>query len=71
MLLGVRRDASGFEIKRAYEAARRDYARDNFPPEVRTELSDEIEAINEIIDEAYQILRDDGLRVSYLTNLRE
>ncbi len=71
MLLGVRRDASAFEIKRAYEAARRDYSRDNFPPEVKTELSEQIDEINEVIDEAYQVLRNDDLRVSYLNHLRE
>ncbi|MEM9488941.1 MAG: DUF4388 domain-containing protein, partial [Myxococcota bacterium] len=68
-LLGVRRDATSFEIKRAYELARRDYASEGFPPEVRRELSGQIAEINELLDEAYQVLRDDGLRGSYLANL--
>jgi hypothetical protein len=68
-LLGVRRDATSFEIKRAYEAARRDYAGEGFPPEVRGELSTEIGDINEVLEEAYRVLRDDGLRTSYLSNL--
>ena len=70
-LLGVRRDATRFEITRAYEAARRDYAADNFPAEVRDELSGEIDEINCLLDEAYQVLREDRLRTSYLANLRD
>lgn len=70
-LLGVRRTASSFEIKRAYEAARRDYAEESFPVEVRDELDDEIGDINELLDEAYRVLRDDRLRTSYLANLRD
>jgi hypothetical protein len=70
-LLGVRRDASSFEIKRAYEAARRDYASDSFPGEVREDLDDQIEEINELLEEAYQVLRSESLRASYLANLRD
>ncbi len=70
-LLGVRRDASSFEIKRAYEAARRDYASESFPAEVRDDLDDQIEEINQLLEEAYQVLRSESLRASYLTNLRD
>jgi uncharacterized protein DUF4388 len=70
-LLGVRRDATGFEIRRAYEAARRDYAGDSFPAEVRRELDAEIGEINAILEEAYRVLEDDHLRTAYLANLRD
>jgi hypothetical protein len=70
-LLGVRRDASGFEIKRAYEAARRDYAGDSFPVEVRRDLGEAITEINELLDEAYRVLCDDHLRTSYRSHLRD
>ena len=43
----MRRGASSFEIRRAYEAARRDYAGDSFPIEVRNELDAEITEIND------------------------
>ncbi|MCG8419908.1 MAG: DUF4388 domain-containing protein [Proteobacteria bacterium] len=69
-LLGVRRDATSFEIRRAYEAARRDYASEGFPPEVRRELGLQISEINDLLEEAYQVLRDDALRSAYLANLR-
>lgn len=71
MLLGVRRDATAFEIKRAYEAARRDYAAETFPSEVRRELSTEIDEINALLEEAFLVLSDDHMRTAYRTNLRE
>jgi hypothetical protein len=70
-LLGVRRTASSFEIRRAYESARRDYASDSFPSEVRDELQAEIAEINQLIEEAYQVLRSDELRSSYREHLRD
>lgn len=70
-LLGVRRDATGFEILRAYEAARRDYAPEGLAPVLRRELTGELAEIHEVLDEAYRVLRDDGLRAAYLTHLRE
>ncbi|HUQ04077.1 MAG TPA: DUF4388 domain-containing protein [Kofleriaceae bacterium] len=70
-LLGVRRDASGFEIKRAYEAARRDFAADTFPAELRKELTTELDDIAQVLDEAYRVLRDDVLRNKYVSHLRD
>jgi DNA-binding NarL/FixJ family response regulator len=70
-ILGVRRDATGFEIQRAYEAACRDYAPAEVSPALRHELERELAEIREVLDEAYQVLRDDGLRSSYLTHLRD
>jgi CheY-like chemotaxis protein len=71
MLLGVRRDASAFEIKRAYESARRDYAIDAFPDELRDDLGAQLEEINALLEEAYQVLRDERLRDAYRANLRD
>jgi hypothetical protein len=68
-LLGVRRDATSFEIRRAYEAARRDYAPAIFPTELQRELAGELGEINRLIDEAYQVLRDEQVRRSYQANL--
>ena len=70
-LLGVRRDATGFEIRRAYQAARRDFAADCFPPDLRRELARELEDIASVLDEAFRVLRDDRLRQTYLANLIE
>jgi hypothetical protein len=70
-LLGVRRDATGFEIRRAYQSARRDFAADCFPADLRRELARELEEIASVLDEAFRVLRDDRLRLTYLTNLVE
>ena len=70
-LLGVRRDATAFEIRRAYQAARRDFAADGFPSDLRTELARELDDIACVLDEAFRVLRDDRLRQTYLANLIE
>jgi CheY-like chemotaxis protein len=68
-LLGVRRDATTFEIRRAYQGARRDFAADCFPNDLRRELAQELEDIAQVLDEAFRVLRDDRLRLTYLSNL--
>ena len=68
-LLGVRRDATGFEIRRAYQSARRDFAADCFPGDLRRELARELDDIAHVLDEAFRVLRDDRLRRTYLANL--
>jgi hypothetical protein len=68
-LLGVRRDATAFEIRRAYQAARRDFAADGFPVDLRRELAQELDDIATVLDEAFRVLRDDRLRLTYLSNL--
>jgi len=68
-LLGVRRDATGFEIRRAYQSARRDFAADCFPTDLRRELARELDDIATVLDEAFRVLRDDRLRLTYLSNL--
>jgi DNA-binding NarL/FixJ family response regulator len=70
-LLGVRRDATAFEIRRAYQAARRDFAQDSFPNDLRRELAQELDDIAHVLDEAFRVLRDDRLRLTYLSNLVE
>jgi hypothetical protein len=68
-LLGVRRDATAFEIRRAYQSARRDFAADCFPSDLRRELARELDDIAHVLDEAFRVLRDDQLRQTYLANL--
>lgn len=70
-VLGVRRDATTFEIRRAYESARKDYAADAFPIELARELGHELEEIATVLDEAFRVLREDRVRSSYLTHLRD
>jgi hypothetical protein len=70
-VLGVRRDASTFEIRRAYEAARKDYAPGSFSQDIQREHGAELREIASVLDEAFRVLRDDRVRALYLQNLRE
>jgi DnaJ-domain-containing protein 1 len=70
-VLGVRRDATAFEVRRAYESARRDYAADSFPVEVQRELAEPLHEIATVLDEAYRVLHDDQIRGQYLAHLRD
>ncbi len=69
-VLGVRQDASAFEIKRAYEAALRYYQPSALPSELRTELQDVLREIEEVIEEAYLVLSNDVIRFQYRTNIQ-
>ncbi len=68
-VLGVRPDASGFEIRRAWEAARRDFAAEGFAVELARELHGELAEIALVLDEALRVLHDDRVRVAYATHL--
>ncbi|HET6612617.1 MAG TPA: DUF4388 domain-containing protein [Kofleriaceae bacterium] len=70
-LLGVRRDATTFEIRRAYEASRRDFLPQSFSPEVQDELSGQLSEIGATLHEAYRVLGDAAVRAAYLENLRD
>lgn len=69
-LLGVRLDASAFEIRRAYESAQRHFAMESFPTPLQEELSDMICEIGGIIEEAFLVLSNDTFRSSYRANLQ-
>lgn len=58
-------------FRRAYQGARRDFAADCFPNDLRRELAQELEDIAHVLDEAFRVLRDDRLRLTYLHNLVE
>lgn len=69
-LLGVRLDASAFEIRRAYEASVHRFAMDSFPPPLQEELRALITEIGELIEEAFLVLSNDAFRSSYRANLQ-
>lgn len=70
-ILGVRRDATAYEVRRAFEAARRDFAPESFAAEVQRELGGELLSIAEVLAEAQRVLRDDALRAAYREHLVE
>lgn len=69
--LGVRRDCSTFEIRRAYEQAIADFEPASFADEVRRDLQRELEEIRLVLGEAYAVLSSDAIRASYLAHLRD
>ncbi len=69
-LLGVRLDASAFEIRRAYESSQRNFAMESFPASLQEELRDMIGEIGELIEEAFLVLGNDSVRSSYRANLQ-
>jgi hypothetical protein len=70
-VLGVRRDASPFEIRRAFESMRRDYQADALPADLARELGSELRDIELVLEEAHRILRSDRTRAQYLAHLKE
>jgi hypothetical protein len=63
-LLGVGTDASGHEIRRAYVELRRTLEPARLPYELES-LHGEVRTIVEILDEAYEVLRDNARRERY------
>jgi preprotein translocase subunit Sec63 len=70
-VLGVAREASDHEIRRAYDRLRADFARDRFGDPVIREMGDALDEIQEVLDEAYRVLMDQTLRSAYVSRLPE
>ena len=68
-ILGVDRDATPYEIRRAWERMRFEFAPDRVDPSVRLELGAQLDEIVEVVDEAFGALSDDRLRASYRAHL--
>jgi hypothetical protein len=71
MVLGVAREASDHEVRRAYDRLRADFARERFGEPVVRELGDTLDEIQEVLEEAYRVLMDQSLRSAYLSHLPE
>ena len=69
-ILGVKRDVTGFEIRRAYEALRGAFAPESFPVEVQRDLASPLTEIAAVAEEAFRVLGDDRIRAQYLANLK-
>ncbi|MCA9666166.1 MAG: DUF4388 domain-containing protein [Myxococcales bacterium] len=68
-LLGLRSDASGHEVLRAYERVRAEFEPATFPPDLVAEHAERISEIVYVIDEAFRVLSDDMLRAAYRETL--
>jgi hypothetical protein len=69
MVLGVAREASDHEVRRAYDRLRADFARERFGEPVVRELGDTLDEIQEVLEEAYRVLMDQSLRSAYVSHL--
>jgi hypothetical protein len=64
-LLGVPRRATSYDVRRAYTELRRDFEPSRILTAGCADLKDEVDLIVEVLDEAYEILRDNLRRERY------
>jgi DnaJ-class molecular chaperone len=64
-VLGVSRAATSYELKRAYLDMRRAYEPSQLLTAATADLADDVKMILEIIEEAWEALRDAGRRERY------
>jgi len=64
-LLGVSRDATTYDLRRAYQTLRRDLDPATVLTAGTVDLRDDVDSILEVLDEAYDILRDPVRRERY------
>ncbi len=70
-LLGVSRNATSYDIRRAYTALRNEFDPSNLLTPLTADLSEDLALILEILDEAYDILRDQARRERYRRALED
>jgi curved DNA-binding protein CbpA len=64
-ILGVSRDATNYEFKRAYLDLRRAYEPSRLLTAATADLAEDLKVVLEIIEEAWEALRDAGRRERY------
>lgn len=64
-LLGVPREATGYDIRRSYTELRRQFDPARVLRPSTLDLREDVDAILDLLDEAYEILRDQGRRERY------
>jgi hypothetical protein len=63
--LGVEREATGYEIRHAYLDLRHEFEPSTILTAATAELRDDVDLIIEVLDEAYEIMRDNSRRERY------
>ena len=64
-MLGVGRDATSYEVKRAFLELRRAFEPSKLLTPGLADLVEDVQKIASVLDEAYEILRDGGRRERY------
>lgn len=70
-ILGVSRGATSYDIRRAYTSLRQEFEPSRILTPLTTDLQDDLEVIIDVLDEAYEILRDQVRRERYRRALEE
>ncbi|MBT6433354.1 MAG: DUF4388 domain-containing protein, partial [Deltaproteobacteria bacterium] len=68
-ILGVSRQATPYEITQAHKKLIQEYAPTNFSDAVCNQYKRELIEIERVLDDAYDVLQDDSLRLAYARNL--
>jgi hypothetical protein len=68
-VLGLSREASAYEIDRAFERLSREYAPERFNDSLLAELGDVLAEISDVLAEAHRVLSDEHLRTRYRARL--
>lgn len=69
--LGLSREAARLDVRRAHAELHRTFADAHLEPSVSTQLRAELEELRDLLDEARDVLVDEGLRSAYLAHLEE
>ena len=64
-LLGVSRTATHYDLRRAYQSLRRDLDPSHMITAATIDLREDVDSILEVLEEAYDILRDPVRRERY------
>ena len=64
-LLGIQREATGYEVRHAYLTLRREFDPAQLLTASTVDLREDVDLIVEVLDEAYEILRDSARRERY------
>jgi len=68
-VLGIARDATAADVKRAYDRIARELEPDEIDPVLAAELGEKLDAIREVVGEALRVLGDERLRPRYQNSL--
>ena len=64
-VLGLRSNATEYEVERAYRRALTEFSGDNFSPTLSQSYREALSEIRRVLDDAYEVLRDNRLRERY------
>ncbi|MEC8052158.1 MAG: hypothetical protein VX210_15300 [Myxococcota bacterium] len=64
-VLGLRSNATEYEVERAYRRALSEFSADNFSPSLSQSYREALSEIRRVLDDAYEVLRDNRLRERY------